>query len=540
MRTESRAYSYAQVSSIADEIGQQLGDDRGLVFVAGSNSVYTLAGYVAALRNGHVTHILDPEKVDENQQLVATYEPDAIVTCDDEGWVVARSSSSTRPHPDIALLLATSGSTGSSKFVKLSYENLSANTASIVSYLGLQGSDRAITLLKPFYSYGLSVINTHLAVGGSLILTNRSIQEPELWQLAEDHGATNFSGVPHTFQMLNTMSRDWNRLPRLRFVTQAGGRLDAHLVRRFARIGRDSGWDFFVMYGQTEGSPRLAYLPPHLAEIHPDSIGVPVPGGSIELVDENAEVIDDLHVEGELVYRGPNVMIGYAFSREDLAGREEIECLRTGDVAERIEGGLYKITGRLSRFVKPLGVRVSLDDIEQRVSEWYGACAVTGTDDVLRVVLEGDGADVDLVKKRLEARYRLPTSFFDVQCIPEIPHLASGKVDYRSLSTAYFDDTDEDSRSQGEASFIRRFLSEFKSLLIGESEQVMSVEDAFRKSFGVASVSAGDSFVRLAGDSLSYVRTATYLEEYLDELPEGWHEMTVEELEAGRRDGINV
>ncbi len=174
-------------------------------------------------------------------------------------------------HPDLALLLSTSGSTGSPKLVRLSHTNLRSNAASIADYLGLTPDDVAVSTLPLSYCYGLSVLTSHLLARASLLLSEDSVTTHSLWDLAARHGATSFAGVPHTFELLERSGRA-EALPRtLRYVTQAGGRLDPADVRRWVRHGQARGFDFVVMYGQTEATARMAWLPPSLAAERPDS-----------------------------------------------------------------------------------------------------------------------------------------------------------------------------------------------------------------------------------------------------------------------------
>ena len=236
------------------------------------------------------------------------------------------------------------------------------------------------------YCYGLSVIHSHLLRGAGLILTDRSVVDDEFWALFRRHRGTSFAGVPYTFEMLERIGFDGIDLPDLRYVTQAGGRLSPERVRSFAELGARKGWQLFVMYGATEATARMAYLPPELAQTHPGSIGRPIPGGSFSL--EPLEGWSDPDV-GELVYHGPNVMMGYAHGPADLALGKTVDTLHTGDVARRDPDGLYEVIGRSSRFVKLYGLRIDL----QRVEAALSAQGVTAfcIDDDDRLVVDAEG-----------------------------------------------------------------------------------------------------------------------------------------------------
>jgi acyl-coenzyme A synthetase/AMP-(fatty) acid ligase len=238
------------------------------------------------------------------------------------------------------------------------------------------------------YCYGLSVINSYLLRGASVVLTTRSVADPAFWDLFREVGATSLAGVPYTFDLLDRLGFEWMRLPSLRYVTQAGGRLAPDRVRRYAELGRRDGWEFFVMYGQTEATARMAYLPPRLVTSHPRAIGLAIPDGSFRLAPVPGHPEPDT---GELVYDGPNVMLGYAETAADLSlGRTTTE-LHTGDLARRTAAGLYEIVGRRSGFVKVFGLRIDLQQVETALERRGLVAACAGEDGELVVVLEAGG-----------------------------------------------------------------------------------------------------------------------------------------------------
>jgi AMP-binding enzyme len=519
-------YSYRQALDLGSEIVSRWSVRRSLLFIEGLNTPPSIAAYLAALRGGHVVHLLDPRKVDANAELIDRYRPNGVIRFgeQDQPEIEVPNAASLALHPNLAVLLSTSGSTGSTKFVKLSYANVAANTSSIVEYMGLGPDDRSITLLKPFYSYGYSVLNSHFAAGGSLVLTELSVQDRGFWELAYATGITNISGVPHTFETMQAMSIDWARLPKLRFLTVAGGRLKPSLVRTMAEVGALHNFAFYVMYGQTEGAPRLSYLPPELALTYPDSIGVAVPGGHLGLVDEEGRPVEGVGVEGELVYRGPNVMVGYATEPAELSTSVDIPVLHTGDLARRNEAGLFVITGRTSRFVKLFSSRVSLDEVEAHLNEAQVA-AVVGTDQLVTAFVEGV-ADPRSLSAQLGARYQFPATVFRVMPIPSIPRLANGKIDYQAL-LARAETLDQ---AKTEHRFIRRFWKELLDIVLGRMTEVHTVDEAFFLVFPVRKLDDSDSFISLGGDSLSFVQLSIYLEQCLDQVPTDWHEMPIGDL----------
>jgi acyl-CoA synthetase (AMP-forming)/AMP-acid ligase II len=205
-----------------------------------------------------------------------------VVTCrDGAAHVDTVGASRGDLNPELSVLLSTSGSTGSPKAVRFTNARLAANALSIAEYLGLDDSEIALAHLPLQYSFGMSVVNSHLAAGAQLLLTTRSMMEAQFWAMAER--ATSFSGVPFHYEMLERLRFERRQMPVLRTLTQAGGRMPPERVRRFAELAAKRGWRLFVMYGQTEAGPRIAYLPPEDAVEHAGVIGKAIPGMTIEL-----------------------------------------------------------------------------------------------------------------------------------------------------------------------------------------------------------------------------------------------------------------
>lgn len=477
--------SYADLDRRVAEVADRLGATRRLVLLATRNDVDSLVTYLAAVRGGHPVLLCAPGQV---EALLQAYDPDVVA---DGDLVERRAGTAHDLHPELALLLSTSGTTGSPKLVRLSAEGLRANAEAIAEYLDIRPTDRAITSLPMHYCYGLSVVNSNLLRGAGLVLTDRSVVDPGFWDLVARHGVTSLHGVPHTFDLLDGTGFADRDLPSLRYVTQAGGRLAPERVAAYAALGESRGWRFFVMYGQTEATARMAYLPPELARRHPSAIGVPVPGGSFDVVD------------GELVYRGPNVMLGYACGPADLAlGRTTWE-LRTGDLGRRTEDGLYEVVGRRSRFVKPFGLRVDLDRVERVLAESGVRAVCAGDDDVLVVAVR---TGVRRAGALVRSRFGLPGAAVRVVRVNEFPLLDNGKVDYRAVARL----------GAG-----------------GGVGGAGSVRELFASALG-EEVRDDSTFVSLGGDSLTYVRVSVELERLLGRLPAGWQTLPVAVLERGR------
>ena len=279
-----------------------------------------------------------------------------------QGYFIYRNKCFTdqKIFDDLALLLPTSGSTGLAKYVRISHQNIASNTHSIVKYLSINEQDVSITTLPMNYSFGLSIINTCARSGAKLILTNKSVIERDFWELIDRYKVTSLSGVPYTFSLLKKVGffkRDW---PTLRVLTQAGGRLKDDLKKEFYDFSKERKIKFFVMYGQTEATARISYVPPSKLKQKFSSAGRAIPGGKISIdKDEGLSSI------GEITYEGKNVSLGYAHCALDLAlGDENKGVLATGDLGYIDSDGYIFITGRKSRFIKINGVRFGLDYIE--------------------------------------------------------------------------------------------------------------------------------------------------------------------------------
>jgi long-subunit acyl-CoA synthetase (AMP-forming) len=308
----------------------------------------------------------------------------------------------------------------------LSYRALDANARSISEYLGLGPDQRALTTLPVSYSYGLSVVNSHLSAGASVVLKTVSIISREFVETVKGERVTSLAGVPSWYQMLLRTGFDKADTPNLRTLTQAGGKLDERSKRAVLDIAERKGIRFFVMYGQTEASARMSYVPPELLRNNMDSIGKAIPGGQMTLDQDTSEII----------YKGPNVMMGYAESASDLALPDECGgVLKTGDIGTVDEAGLFRVTGRLKRFVKLSGNRYGLDEIEAELSrQVHQPIAVTGRDERLGVFVEGvDSEQTESVKSCLSKTYGLHHSLFRVVLVDQLPLLSSGKKDYGDL-----------------------------------------------------------------------------------------------------------
>lgn len=506
---DGHTISYAELDRRVNARQEQLGPDRRLVFIESASEIEPLVTYLAALRGRHPVMMVPAGPA--AQGIVDTYRPDSVFRRDDGGWSLEHLVDNPVDdlHPDLAVMLSTSGSTGVSKFVRLSRSNLVANAESIGEYLDIRPDDTALLPLPLHYCYGLSVVHSHLLCGASVVMTDLSVVDPCFWDMVSEHEITTFPAVPFTFDLLDRVDFASKDVPSLRYITQAGGKLAADTVRRYAELGQTKGFDLFVMYGATEATARMAYLPPDLTIEHPEAIGQAIPGGSFDIADD-----------GELIYSGPNVMMGYATCRADLALGHEHDVLHTGDLARQTDTGLFEIVGRKSRFLKMFGLRISLDGVEDVAAALVGdaaAVAATGTDDRLVVALAGAASDEgEQARHAIADRFGLPLSSVVVTTPLELPRLSNDKVDYVSIRSA------AQAANAGPETASRGGLAE-------------STGELFARVLGLDVVDPGDTFVTLGGDSLSYVEASIELESMLGHVPPTWHLMTIAELDASKK-----
>ena len=336
---------------------------------------------------------------------------------------------------ELSLLLSSSGTTGSPKLIKLSKKNLESNAASIAEYLELDENERPLTVLPMQYTFGLSVINSHLYAGAAILMTRSGIVSQDFWNFLSDNSGTSISGVPYTYEILRRirfMERD--DTGSLRSMIQAGGHLPAELQEIYGRWCSDRGIKFFIMYGQTEATARMSYLPPEDLLRKTGSIGIAIPGGRFEIIDENGNIITRPGETGELVYYGPNVSLGYASCGADLRIPDERKGrLVTGDLASFDSEGYYYIRGRLSRFIKLYGVRVSLDECENILKGLDVDAEFACTGDDRQLVVFTDSKRCEEIPGYLSGRLKLNIRSFRSVFLERIPTKESGKPDYSAL-----------------------------------------------------------------------------------------------------------
>lgn len=498
--TDGAALTYAALAGAAEKFGSLLPRDRRLIAVEAASDPEAVIAYLGALAAGHAVMPLPAGDSATATRLEERFRPAASFRCLDGTWqLMAHAHEPAAVHPDLALLLQTSGSTGHGRGVRLSAAAVSANARAIADYLGILPQDRAALILPLHYSYGLSVLHSHLAAGASLWLAPGSVLEPGFAAALEASGATSLAGVPHHFRLLESAGMAHALPESIKTLTVAGGAMEAGQVRVWASRMQARAGRFFVMYGQTEATARISYLPPEEALENPGAAGRAIPGGRLLLRDAGGKEITSPEGEGELIYQGPNVMMGYAESCADLAKGAELKELATGDLARRDASGLYHITGRLSRMSKIAGLRIGHDAIERALAAQGHEAAVWGDDSRISIAIFGSETGIAALAAKLTG---VGQQHFTVIPRKSLPRRANGKIDYPAL------------KAQS-----------------AKPKPAKGVLAAYQAAFAPQTVGRNDSFASLGGDSLRHVELSLALDEALGGAPAGWEEMPIKDLE---------
>ena len=379
-----RSFTYKNLITNSLKISRMLDTNKRLVFLLGQNNFETIIGYISLVNQGFAVALLD-HRINDTflKRLVSKYNPKYIF-CEKgklnrgfsnilnfKSYVLMQNTKSIDYNidKDLMLLMSTSGSTGSPKLVKQSYQNILINSQSIIKYLKIKSQDITITTLPISYVYGLSVINTHLLSGAQIVLTNRSMVESNFWKSIKKFKVNNFSGVPYNYSMIEKILKS-KVPPSLKYSTQAGGKMNHLLIENIIKIYKKNKIKFFQMYGAAEATSRMSYLDWKHADKKIGSIGKAIPGGRFFLKNEKGQKIKKSFLKGELFYQGKNVFMGYAKNTKDLSLPDTKDgILKTGDVAYFDKKGFYYIVGRKNRYCKIYGVRVDLSELEKILLE---------------------------------------------------------------------------------------------------------------------------------------------------------------------------
>ena len=434
-----RSVTYGEICDFSVEFAKHL-PQRSLIFLLSENRIGSLLGYTAALSN-HIVTLIISAATEEGlyNHLYDLYQPEylwmpeykaegkEIIFSAWEYCLVKTGNKPTPMYEELSLLLPTSGSTGSPKLVRHSYRNIEANADNVRRLFKLDSTEKAMAILPMHYTMGLSVIASHLLAGATLLLSGRSLLDKGFWTTLKE--ATSFTGVPYSYEILTKMRFTRMDLPNLKVITQGGGKLTEAMWNTLAQYAHDTGKQFIATYGQSECTARMAYLPAEMALEKICSIGIAEPGGQLSIIDDNGNETSEGEAQGEMVYRGENVTLGYATCLEDLQkGDENHGIMHTGDLARRDADGCYYIIGRLKRFLKIFGLRICLDEVERMIKEEYKTdCYCKGNDEKL-IVLVTDPKVHEVLPAFIEEKIHLFHQKIEIQVVNEILRNEAGKV----------------------------------------------------------------------------------------------------------------
>jgi acyl-CoA synthetase (AMP-forming)/AMP-acid ligase II len=445
---DARSSEPYPLEALLHKVPQRGAEEAGkLVFLYLDDSLLAVSVYLSYLNSPHTLALLNAGlAVDMKQALEDKYRPNLITDVvrkeieGYEGQVVSlpfgsyssfyQDTESIPLHSNCKVLLSTSGSTGSPKFVKLSEENLIQNALSITGYLPIRHDDVTPLNLPVYYSYGLSVLHSNAIKGGMIVCGVSDIIQREFWAECEAFGFTSIAGVPFIYEMLDRIGFRKKKYPSLRYLTQAGGNLNIKTKERFSEYCLEHNIALYIMYGQTEATARISYVPPDRLAEKIGSIGIAIPNGTLSLDEANSE----------LLYSGPNVFGGYSTEAGDLEHWESIDPLRTGDLARKDPEGFYYFTGRMKRFVKLYGNRLNLDELEAYLKNTFGnnSLATNGIEDKVILISYSDGLlDENGVKKNIFEHFKIHPTSIKFHQVDEIPLTSNGKVNYKMLLETY-------------------------------------------------------------------------------------------------------
>lgn len=449
---EGNSITYGELAERMVELGRKV-EPRSIVFILCKNTVGAMLGYLGFIENRAVPLNLS-SRIDDAllQTLMESYAPAYMWVPDEDaekfgfeamasayGYTLLKTGNEIYPlHEKLQFLMTTSGSTGSPKLVRYKEGNLEANARNVAIAFGWTEKERPVCDLGMQYTMGLNVINTHLYVGATVLLTTYNLLSGEFWDYIKAERATNFTGVPFSYDIFYRLRFERMDLPDLTTLSEGGGKLtDARFIQ-LAEYAQRTGKRFIASFGTTETSARMACLPAELALTKTGSIGRAIPEGELFLIDSDGTVLTEPVAEGEMCYRGPNVTMGYAVCREDLLKDDEFNGeYHTGDLARRDADGCYFVTGRMSRFLKLLSYRVSLDQSERLIQQEFGIeCACSGTDQRMNVYIT-DGSKKAEVLEFIAAKTNLYKTLFRVIVVDRILRNDSGKIRYRDMDRAY-------------------------------------------------------------------------------------------------------
>ncbi len=445
-------FSEFDINNKINTINKLINLNRAVVFLFCENSHNFIFFYLSLMSSNAVIFLLDKninqKKFDE---ITKEFKPNFIIKPKDSNIkinlnkfmkniynykIYLFSHKKIHINPELKLLLLTSGSTGPSKFVMLSKQNLVTNIKQICDYLKINRSDKVIINLPLNYSYGLSIFNTHFLKRGKIILSENSVIEKKFWDLFKKFKITCIYGVPQTYEILKRIKFINKNLNYLKFMAVAGGKINNKALEYMCFLAKKNSFNFFNMYGQTEASPRIAYSSLKNRYQNISTIGRPVKGGRLFIKDNKGKVINKKNKEGLLYYYGKNVMIGYAKNKDDLAKtRSNKFIINTNDIAKKDCNNNFEITGRFDKFVKINSQKINLSDLENFVSSFSKSNACIAKNNRILVFVESLKIEKSDLKKKLSNFSSLNQNLILINNLKKIPKTYNNKVNYFKLKS---------------------------------------------------------------------------------------------------------
>ena len=433
-------YTYGDILVKSKEINSYL-EKNSLILIVCKNTVESIVGYISFLDNNHITIIMDHSFKEEYvNKIINLYKPHYIYS--DKFFFKQNSfnekifsyinfnlyktsfKKKLKSNNKNYILLSTSGTTQNPKFVRLSKSNIRNNTKDIRKYLKINENHTAITTMPMGYSYGLSIINTHLYAKAKILVNELTIFEKNFWKKIKKYKITSLNGVPQFYEYLMRLKIDNFSINEIKYFTQAGGKLSQNIISYFSSICKKNKSKFFIMYGQTEASPRMSYLDPRKIDIKKESIGKPIRGTVFKIFDKRNKIIKKAFSEGELIFEGKNVSLGYANNFNDLnKGDVNKGKLFTGDIVYKDKDNYYFIIGRKNRFSKIFGIRVNLDDIEKKLKEKNYIVKCLTNSQFLEIRVQNKDYNFDEIKNIIKDYTGINKNFISIEKVQNLNSL---------------------------------------------------------------------------------------------------------------------
>ena len=441
---KDKKITYKHLHNFSKKLNKFFGSQKCLIILDVNNKLFFLKTYFSLFNNNHAIMLIDSSiSVNYKKNIIKKFKPKFFISSEELNKndfekkytkIILKKDvflynfsykNNYKIHKKIKFLLSTSGSLGEANFVKLSKKNVIENTKSIASYLDLKKTDTTITTLNPSYSYGFSVLNTHLFVGAKIIANEKTLFDKEFWRSFNQNMISNINGVPYFWEIANKIGINKFLTKNFRFLTVAGGAINAQIFQTFKDLQKNKTFLFFLMYGQTEASPRISYLKINkTSTITAPSIGKVIPGGKLYLKNLKGKKIKKTGIEGELIFEGKNIFKGYARSFKDLDKIKELKKLNTGDLAYLDKNLDFHIIGRRKRIAKIYGYRINLDYLEKEVFKNNDTICLFRDEKIF--ILSEKSIDLGKINNLSESIKKK----IIIKLVKKLPRLKNNKLDY--------------------------------------------------------------------------------------------------------------